>query len=172
MTDTPDIPVHLVGRARSGGLVVPRITPVTRTGVALFGNVVEQMQRECLHGRTCQVCGRPFGQRAVLFARGSDLPYQCTAEPATCPPCAAYSVRACPMLAGRRDRHRAGQHPALAGFPASADQLLRMGAPAEAWYAVWVTGYDVVTHPAQPDTAAALWRRIPPLRIRPLPAAA
>ncbi|GAA4731763.1 hypothetical protein [Phytohabitans rumicis] len=172
MTRTPDIPVHLGGLPCSGGLVVPRITPITRTGVPLFGKISELAQYRFLHSRTCQVCGQPLGPRAVLFARSSDFAYQCTAEPAVCPPCAAYSARACPMLAGRRDRHRASEHPALAGIPVSADQQLRMGAPAEDWYAVWIRDYEVIAHPAQPNTVAASWWRIPPLRIRRLPIAA
>jgi hypothetical protein len=168
VTRTPDIPVHLVDRPRSGGLVVPWITPVTRTGLYLFGKVTDLSQYRCLSRNRCQVCGHPLPERAVLFARESDLDYQCTAEAATCPPCAAYSAGACPMLAGRRSRYRASEHPALAGIPLTADQLLRQAAPAEAWYAVWVRHYDVVTHPALPGTLAASWRRIPPLRIRPL----
>jgi hypothetical protein len=152
--------------------VVPRITPVTRTGLPLFGTISDLAQYRFLYGRTCQVCGQPVGQRAVLFARHSDFAYRCTAEPAVCPPCAAYSARACPMLAGLRDQHRASEHPALAGLPVTAGHQLRMGAPAEDWYAVWVRDYDVVAHPAQPDTLAASWRRIRPLRIRRLSAAA
>jgi hypothetical protein len=172
MTRTPDIPRHLAGSRCVGGLVVPQVTPVSRTGVPLFGKISDLAQYRFLHGRRCQVCGQRFGDRAVLFARHSDFAYQCTAEPGVCPPCAVYSARACPMLAGRRDRHRTGEHPALAGIPVSNDQLLRMGAPAEDWYAVWVFAYDVVAHPAQSHTIAASWRRIPPLRIRRLPVAA
>lgn len=169
MTGIPDVPVHLAGRPRSGGLVVPSITPVTAEGVPLFGKIGDLSQYRFLHGRGCQVCGRRLPGRAVLLARHTDLSYQCTAEPALCPPCAAYSVRACPMLAGRRARYRATEHPALPD-PAGAD-LLRLGAPAEPWYAVWVAGYDVVEHPARPGVLAASWQRIRPLRIRPLPAA-
>ncbi|MGN9912702.1 hypothetical protein ACTMTJ_34725 [Phytohabitans sp. LJ34] len=60
----------------------------------------------------------------------------------------------------------------MAGIAVSDDQLLRMGAPAEDWYTVWIRDYDVVAHPAQSDTLAASWRRIPPLRIRRLPVGA
>ncbi|GAA0403775.1 hypothetical protein GCM10009541_53670 [Micromonospora gifhornensis] len=172
MTATPDIPVQLAGRPRSGGLVVPWITPATSGGLHLFGTITARVQYQCLTRGLCQVCAQPLGRRAVLFARESDLLRHCTAEPAVCAPCAAYSRRACPMLAGRRSRYRAGGHPALAGIPAAADRLLRQAAPAEPWYAVWIRDYDVIAHPAQPGTLAASWQRIPPLRIRPLTGAA
>ncbi|MET7396301.1 hypothetical protein ABZS66_22750 [Dactylosporangium sp. NPDC005572] len=172
MTATPDIPAHLAGRPRSGGLVVPWITPATRGGLYLFGKVTDLAQYQCLTRRLCQVCGQRLGERVVLFARESDLVYACTAEPAVCPPCAACSRRACPMLAGRRSQYRASGHPALTGVPPAADQLLRQAASAEPWYAVWVRDYDVIDHPAQPGTLAASWQRIPPLRIRPLAATA
>ncbi|MEH1166423.1 hypothetical protein V6V47_13645 [Micromonospora sp. CPCC 205539] len=173
MTVTPDIPVHLVDRPRAGGLVVPWITPATAGGgLYLFGTIDGLSQYRCVTRRLCQVCGRRLGERAVLFARESDLLHQCAAEPAVCPPCAAYSRRACPMLAGRRHQYRAGNHPALAGTPMTASQVLRQAAPAEPWYAVWIRDYDVVDHPAQPGTLAASWQRIPPRRIRPLPATA
>lgn len=169
MTAAPEIPVHLAGRPRSGGLVVPWITPATRGGLYLFGKLTDLAQYQCLTRALCQVCGQRLGRRVVLFAQESDLVYECTAEPAACPPCAAYSRRACPMLAGRRHRYRASEHRALAGSPPGADQLLRQAAPAEPWYAVWIRDYDVIDHPAQPGTLAASWRRIPPLRIRALP---
>ena len=169
MTAMPDVPVHLQDRPRSGGLVVPWITPATHNGLYLFGKITDLAQYRCLTGRLCQVCSRHLDARAVLFARESDLAYACASEPAVCPPCAAYSARACPMLAGRRVRYRGSEHPTLAGIPLAADQLLRQSAPAEPWYAVWVDAYDVISHPAQPGTLAASWRRFPPLRIRPVP---
>jgi len=172
VTATPDIPAHLAGRPRSGGLVVPWITPAAPGGRYLFGTVTGLVQYQCLLRRLCQVCGWRLGARAVLFARESDLVHQCTAEPAVCPPCAAYSRRACPMLAGRRHQYRASDHPALAGLPAAPDRLLRQAAPAEPWYAVWIRSFDVIDHPAQPGTLAASWQRMPPLRVRPLPATA
>ncbi|GIF69347.1 hypothetical protein Ais01nite_73820 [Asanoa ishikariensis] len=168
MPDQPDIPVHLAGRQRQGGLVVPWITPAVG-GVHLFGTVIASAQRACLHGRLCQVCGQRLPGRSVLFARAADLRNRCTVEPATCPACAAYSTRACPMLSRRRDHYRASGHPALAGLPPSDDARLRQAAPAEPWFAVWVRDYDVRVHPARTGLLAASWARIPPLTIRPLP---
>lgn len=169
MSGVPDIPTHLSNRPQSGGLVVPWITATTTGGQYLLGIITDLAQYQCLTEHRCQVCARRLPDRAVLFARQSDLDVACTPEPATCPPCSAYSIRACPMLRGQMSHYRASEHPALAGNPPTAEQLLRRGAPAEPWYAVWTRGYDVITHPARPDTLAASWRRIPPLRIRPLP---
>ena len=154
MPNQPDIPVHLAGRPSQGGLVVPWITP-TKGGVHLFGTIDAHAQRACLHGRRCQVCGQRLPGRAVLFARPADLRNACTVEPATCPRCAAYSTHACPMLAGRRDRYRASGHPALAGLPPADDAHLRQAAPAESWFAVWVSDYDVRPHPDRSGLLAA-----------------
>jgi hypothetical protein len=76
------------------------------------------------------------------------------------------------MLAGRLLRYRASQHPALAGFPVPADEDLRLDAPAEPWFTVWIRGYTVVDHPAKPGTLAASWATITPVRIRPIPVTA
>ncbi|EXG81980.1 hypothetical protein [Cryptosporangium arvum] len=165
---TPDIPAHLVGCPRSGGLVVPWVTPSTREGIALFGQLTDLAVAVCLLEECCQICGNRLLDRAVLFARESDLRLQCTPEPPVCPPCAAYSIRACPMLAGSQTHYRATTHPALAGTPPTTGALLRQGASAEPWHAVWVRIYDVINHPILPETLAASWRRIPPLRIRPV----
>ena len=165
----PPVPAHLAWRPTIGGLVVPIITPRTLDGRYLFGKLGDLTQQRCLRRYRCGVCGNPLPDKAVLFARPTDLFWQCTSEPAVCPPCAAYSARACPMLAGRMARYRASEHPALAGIPIPAGEDLRLGAPADAWYAVWIRGYTIVDHPAKPGTLAASWATITPLRIRPVP---
>ncbi|MET7426646.1 hypothetical protein [Dactylosporangium sp. NPDC005555] len=171
MTAPPPVPAHLSDRPLSGGLVVPWITPATTGGVYLFGNLAATSQHRCLHERRCQICGRALPGEAVLFARTSDLRTRCTSEPASCPPCAAYSAGACPMLSGARSTYRTSTHPALAGVPADPQRRLRQGAPAERWYAVHVQQYDVIPHPSRPDNLAASWQRIPPVRIEAVPVA-
>lgn len=165
----PPVPAHLSSRPTVGGLVVPVITPRALDGRYLFGKLGDLTQQRCLRRYRCGVCGNPLRDKAVVFARPADLFWQCTSEPAVCPPCAAYSTSACPMLAGRMDRYRATQHPALAGIPVADGEDLRRGAPVEPWFAVWIRGYTVVEHPAKPGTLAASWAIIPPLRIRPVP---
>jgi hypothetical protein len=160
--------VHLARRPHASGLVVPWITP-RLNGQYLFGKLTDLTQRQCLRQYRCQVCAQRLPERAVLFARRSDLDWMCTAEPATCPPCAWYSTRACPMISGRLRQYRASQHPAMAGIRLPANEARRLGAAAEPWYAIWVRGFDIIDHPAKPDTLAASWMRIPPLRIRPVP---
>jgi hypothetical protein len=164
----PPVPVHLAGRPSVGGLVVPVITPRTFDGRYLFGKLGDLTQQRCLRGYRCGVCGSSLPERAVFFARPTDLFWQCTSEPAVCPPCAAYSARACPMLGGRMARYRASDHPALAGIPVPDGEDLRLGAPADEWFAVWVRGYTVVEHPAKPGTLAGSWASIAPLRVRPV----
>src|SRR5439155_26386421 len=120
-----------------GGLVVPVVTPQTVDGRYRFGTIGDLSQQRCLRGFRCGVCGNPLRDKAVLFARPMDLLWECPSEPAVCPPCAAYSARACPMLAGRQAQYRASEHPALAGIPIPAGEELRLGAPADAWFAVF-----------------------------------
>lgn len=43
----------------------------------------------------------------------------------------------------------------------------RLGAPAEAWFAVWLRDYAVILDPAT-DTLAASYTRTGPVRIRPI----
>jgi hypothetical protein len=168
MSSNLPAPAHLAARPAAGGLVVPWITPWSHDK-PLFGQITDVAQWKSLLNRLCQVCGEQLPDRAVLFARASDLRHQCVSEPATCPACAAYSRMACPMLSGRLASYRSGEHPSLAGIPADFEQLLRRGAPAERWLMVWVQAYDVIDHPAKPGSPAASWHRIPPLRIRPVP---
>jgi hypothetical protein len=68
-----------------GGLVVPWITPRTADGRYLFGSVDRDRMGRALLNRWCGVCGRPLEYRAVLMMRLSDLPRQCTSEPALHP---------------------------------------------------------------------------------------
>ncbi|MEU4427688.1 hypothetical protein AB0F81_44290 [Actinoplanes sp. NPDC024001] len=169
-TERPDIPAHLRHRPTSGGLVVPVPTPRGADGTRQFGLLARHWQQHLLRHRLCQICGRRLTGRLILFARPADLQLRCTSEPAVCPPCAAYSMRACPMLSGRLEHYRRRARTGVAGVPAGTGGALRAGAPAEAWYAVWLGGYDVAAHPVRGDVLAACWWRHPPLRIRPVPA--
>ncbi|BCY08944.1 hypothetical protein [Actinoplanes sp. L3-i22] len=152
-----DIPVHLRHRPTSNGLVVPIATPRTPEGRFRFGLLADEHQRALLVEHRCQICGSPLGNRLILFARPADLRLACTSEPALCPPCAAYSTRACPMLAGRMARYR----------DRPSDDLRQR--PADDWFAVWLADYRVVVHPARPQVLAASWLDHEPLTIRPIP---
>jgi hypothetical protein len=167
----PPIPVRLVDRPTIGGLVVPYITPRTADGRYLFGGVDARRQQRCLTQRRCSVCGRALieqpDDRLILFMRLSDLPHRRTSEPALDPVCAAYTQAACPMVAGRLTHYRATAMPLDPGMAPSVDQPARLGAPAEPWFAVWLTGYDVQIDPRNRQPAAS-YDGIRPLRIRPI----
>jgi hypothetical protein len=87
MTDVtvPPIPLSLQHLPTVGGLVVPWISPRTADGRYLFGSVDRDRVGRALANRWCGVCGRPLEHRAVLMMRLSDLPRQCTSEPALHP---------------------------------------------------------------------------------------
>ncbi len=163
-----DIPLHLQHRPTSSGLVVPVATPRTVDGRYLFGLLEDHRQRTLLIERRCQICGRPHGDRLILFARPVDLRQRCTSEPGLCPPCAAYSSRACPMLAGRLHQYRDRPRTDEPETPDSPDTARRRGHAADAWYAVWLDDYQVTPHPARPEVLAASWRHHPPRAIRPI----
>ncbi|UJW32524.1 hypothetical protein L3Q67_01675 [Saccharothrix sp. AJ9571] len=71
------------------------------------------------------------------------------------------------MVAGRRSHYRASAHKIDADAVHGADIDQRLGSPAEAWHAVWLTRYDVVTLHRHPTACYLL---TPPLRIRPVSA--
>src|SRR5947208_573753 len=78
----PPVPAHLAGRPTVGGLVVPAITPRTLDGRYLFGKLGDLTQQRCLRGYRCGVCATALPDKAVFFARPTDLFWQCTSEPA------------------------------------------------------------------------------------------
>jgi hypothetical protein len=163
----PPIPLALAHLPVVAGLAVPWITPRTPDGRYLFGVIETGRQAQCLHQRRCQVCGRKLSRLSVLLVRGSDLPRRRISEPALHPWCARYTIAACPMVAGRLSRYRATERDYRGIANAAPDTPLRLGAPAEPWYAVWLTAYEVVTDPVTSSLAAS-FASPPPIRIRPI----
>ncbi len=161
--DHPPIPAWLSGRPLAGGLVVPWITPQLPDGRHLFGSIEQTSSEHALIHRLCGVCGRRIApQPLVLLLRMSDIPRQCTNEPALHPQCAAYTAVACPMINGTLKTYRSTQPP---GVPLTEDSAARRGSPAEPWFAVWVSDYDlVIDH----GNLCASYRRIRTRRIRPI----
>jgi len=140
----PPVPVRLAHRPTVAGLVVPYVTPQAADGRFLFGVLDPRRLAHCLTNYLCQVCGTRLERPLVLLMRRRDLPRRCVSEPALHPVCAAYTIRACPMVAGRMNHYRStpaslGQHLAPA-----ADTAARLGQPAEVWYAVWLDGYHTI----------------------------
>lgn len=117
----PPIPLRLTDRPTAAGLVVPVVTPQAGRRW-LFGLLDADLRDRCLSERRCQICGDPLGPTLVLLLRESDLPERCTSEPALHPECAAYTQRACPMIAGRMNRYRATAHPLPPGYASTDDR--------------------------------------------------
>jgi hypothetical protein len=143
-----------------GGLVVPYITLRHRDGRAALGLVSGELVDECLRGRLCGVCGVPQApeDRMVFLMRGSDLRRGRTVEPGMCPPCAAYTQRACPMVSGFMSWYSKNVSPlatrrcgdelcACRAWAAPAGPASRLGAPAERWHALWARGYRLARDP-------------------------
>lgn len=166
MSDSvPPILASLSGMPTAGGLVIPWVTPRTDDGRHLLGAVRQDRVTRALRERLCGVCGCPLEHRMVLLMRLSDLPRQVTSEPALHPQCAAYTISACPMVAGRRSHYRSSPMKVDPTLASSADAAKRMGAPAEAWFAVWLSSYRLnVLH----GNLAASYAEVRPLRIRPI----
>ena len=173
----PPVPVHLAGFPTAGGLVVPYVTLRHRGGKAALGLVRADLTEQCLRERRCGVCANPLEDKMVLFVRGSDLARDCTVEPATCPRCAAYTRRACPMIGGFMPHYR--KNTSLLAIRRCGDALCtcrawsapsetanRPGAPAEGWYAFWTRGYRLVRDPE--GRPAAGFAGIRPLALRPV----
>ncbi len=164
ISSPPAIPAALAHRPIHAGLVVPWNTPQSASGRYLFGTVSAELNHRALRYRLCGVCGRALTRPLVLLLRESDLSRRASTEPALHPVCAAYTTVACPMVAGRRDHYRSTPRTLDANMVSANDSGARRGSAAEKWFAVWLTGYDVVTLFGNP---AASYLLRPPLRIRP-----
>lgn len=154
----PPIPVHLAQFPTVGGLVVPYITLQHRNGTAALGLVDNSRLERCLREQRCGVCGEIIEGRMVFFMREADLARKCSNEPALCPPCAAYTQQACPMVSGYMAHYRNSVAPfatrycdddrclCWAWIPPTASSA-RLGAEAEQWYALWTLQYKLVHDP-------------------------
>ncbi|MFI8462042.1 hypothetical protein [Kitasatospora sp. NPDC085464] len=146
------IPLRCINQPRVGDRVVLWIAlqpqreatfagcPVPAQGRVLFGNVDRGRRDRAIRELLCQVCGQRLGGRAVLIVRPADVQHGYTAEPALHPECAAYAVRACPVLSGEKSHYRAHTAPVdrLEDEWAPAhDESARQGAPVEE-YSSWL----------------------------------
>ena len=159
MPDTPftppPIPVHLAQFPTIGGLVVPFITLQHRNGRAALGVVDARRVELCLHERRCGVCAQVLTNRMVFLMRQSDLHRKCSVEPGLCPPCAAYTQVACPMISGYMARYRESVSPFMrrrcddpaclcVAWSSPETSSARLGATAEQWYALWTQRYQLI----------------------------
>jgi hypothetical protein len=151
----PNIPVHLADLPTVGGLVVPFVGLRHNNGQAALGMTDYRLVTKCLRESLCGVCGQPLRRPMVFLMRPVDLARNCCSEPGMCPPCAAYTQRACPMLNGQMDHYRKA-YPQFAKRECddptcscwawfSLPSPSRYGAPAEDWHALWTGGYRLIT---------------------------
>lgn len=154
----PPIPASCAHRPTTGGLVIPVVNLQLADGGADFRARHQTTLGACWRQRLCQVCGNRVGALAILLGGPRNLRSGWYDEAPICPPCAQYTTKACPMIAGRQarvtDRAPVSDGPRgrtcpdvgcdCGGF-ISHDTGDGQGAPAHPWYAVFVdpAGYVV-----------------------------
>ncbi len=168
MSAAPPIPVTCARRPTVGGLVIPWINTVLADGTVDFRMPRRARYTQCLDRFLCQTCGNRLPPTCVVFGGPNQLHANRFDEPPLCPPCALYASRACPMVAGRRDRyatqpsvsegHRGKPCPEpgcqCGGYDRAISEQLdggaraAGGAPNHAWYALRVrTGaWNITAH--------------------------
>ncbi|GGK90888.1 hypothetical protein Ppa06_57370 [Planomonospora parontospora subsp. parontospora] len=168
----PPVPALLANLPTWRGIVVPYVTLRHDDGTPLLGEVNRPRLAECLHDARCQLCHAPLktADAAVLMARPMDFGQGYVNEPAQHPWCAAYAVKACPMLSGRLDRNRVRLRSShCCGDPGcvcaewakqepSIDAQIRAGQPASPWFSVRfpVTAYTLRRSARGPAKGVAL----------------
>jgi hypothetical protein len=167
--------VHLAQFPTIGRLVVPFVTLQHRNGKAALGLVDASRVESCLREHRCGVCGQVIYGRMVFLMREIDLVRKRSSEPALCPPCAAYTQNACPMVGGYM-RHYLREIAPFVRKKCDDDQCLcrlwavpdasstRLGARAEQWYALWTLHYFLVRD--SEDRLAADFTELRVLKLR------
>jgi hypothetical protein len=175
---TCPIPARLAGRPIVGGLAVPYISIDFGDGTYALGETHNRKAVECILGFRCQACGQPLRHPVVVLATDEQVERKWTEEPGLHPECAAYSVKACPMLAGRMDSYR--KAPARApgkpcdkpgcdcgGWVPTSEHERVGGRPARPWFAVWLPTYQFATDD-HGQVRGVAWPDVTPLKIRPI----
>lgn len=175
----PAIPARCAARPTVGGLVVPAISVVLANGRPVLGAVHRTKAMRCITGYLCQICEQPLTRPLVVLVSERQLSKRYSPEAALHPECAAYSMSACPMLAGTQETYRhSGSHIGsacsepgcqCAGW-VDADQNRPdiRGEPAGQWYAVWLDDYEIAITDRR-EVHGLAWRGITPRRVRPIP---
>lgn len=100
----PPIPMACAERPTVGGLIAPYVNIQLADGGVDFRGRHQAKFAECWQRSLCQVHGERIEGRTVLFASPSQLASRHIDEAPLCVPCALYTSRACPMIAGRQER--------------------------------------------------------------------
>ncbi|TMR90510.1 hypothetical protein [Nonomuraea basaltis] len=142
------IPIQLAYAVTYNGMVVPFITLHHADGTPELGQIDTNRVSWCITEARCQLCAQPLTEAAVLMARPQDFGQGYVPEPAQHPWCAAYAIKACPMLSGRLPRHRDRTRPQRRQCTLSSaywcgrsespsvDAIVRSGRAATPWYSV------------------------------------
>lgn len=149
----PPIPQFLAHLPTRNGLVVPYIS-LELGGRVHFGQTRGIRVAECFVSDLCQICGRSIEHRPYLFlATQAMIDDGFSSEPPLHPVCAAYSVKACPMVGGRLAayaKHQANLDGAPCPDPdCSCAGIVsnggpgQPGEPAKPWFQAWYRNYAV-----------------------------
>lgn len=106
------VPVVVAGGTKTRIELVPSTWPVGDlmtmsvpvSGPPDFGKYDEALNRECIAGRWCHVCGEPHPFLLICAPHGPQLrdfrgkPTPMLIQPWVCPPCLAFASRTCPPL--------------------------------------------------------------------------
>jgi hypothetical protein len=159
MTAVPPIPAALAHRPTVGGLVIPWANVALADGGVDFRSAHHSKWVRCwVHG-ICQTCGLPLDTPVVLLGGPNQLDSYFD-EPPLHPWCAAYVIKACPMVAGRQERYADRRHVSeghrgktcpepgcqCGGWVphTTADSA---GQPDHQWWAVWCRSWTLAATP-------------------------
>lgn len=191
---TIPVPFRLESRPRQGGLIVPWVSVSLADGTYDFGNMHNTRAGICFTQTRCQIDGDLIQpQPIVFFVSEPNLDDMTTTEPPVHPECAAYSRRACPMVAGQMKHYRRTPSRAYgpAGgacpepgcecggwIPTPGQGDTNAGKPAERWFMVWCRDFAITVPDeatgkllaagAIPTGASIGAKILDPLKVRPV----
>ncbi|MFE3060913.1 hypothetical protein [Nocardia sp. NPDC059239] len=188
----PSIPARLHDAPTAQGLAIPFLTLCHRGRTSpVWGAIDPERYALVLGLRLCQVCGEDLGsghgpsQQVVVFVRPQDWVRGVGPGVEINPECAAYSTRACPMLAGRMPTYRSNaiaaritpcddpQCDCRQWTPpdSESEESQRAGKPADPWYSMLIDArdYQIVHYrgdESEPSGYGVTLRGIQVLRLR------
>lgn len=159
---TVPIPVALAHRPTLGGLVVPWVNITLADGTADFRGVHNTKWLTAWREGRCQTCGERLRGLSV-FLGGDRQVSGYFDEPPLHPECAAYAIKACPMVAGNLSHYASSVSPGhtsrghvcpdagcdCGGWVETPGLAVveHGGEPAHDWWAVYAERYDLAVTP-------------------------
>jgi hypothetical protein len=156
----PPIPQQLAHRPTLGGLVVPWDAPELADGGYDFRGTHTRKAVQCWTEGRCGMCGEQFGPPPFVFLT-TDIDIYVSAPPMH-PVCAAYVMKACPIVSGRQS-HFSDRPPLAAGHRGEKcfepgcdcggwvqeDVGDQGGQPNKQWFAIWAYSWSIAVNDAQ-----------------------